>query len=49
MAKLYATELASRVADLSLQLHGAHGYHDDTEVARDLPRRTSGYHRGRPE
>lgn len=34
MAKLYATELASRVADLSLQLHGAHGYLDDTEVAR---------------
>jgi citronellyl-CoA dehydrogenase len=34
MAKLYATELASRLADVSLQLHGAHGYLDGTEVAR---------------
>lgn len=34
MAKLYATELATRIADTSLQLHGAHGYLDDTEVAR---------------
>jgi acyl-CoA dehydrogenase len=34
MAKLYATEMASRLADLCLQLHGAHGYVDDTEVAR---------------
>lgn len=34
MAKLCATELATRIADTSLQLHGAHGYLDDTEVAR---------------
>jgi acyl-CoA synthetase (AMP-forming)/AMP-acid ligase II len=34
MAKLCATELAARMADTSLQLHGAHGYLDDTEVAR---------------
>lgn len=34
MAKLCATELATRMADTSLQLHGAHGYLDDTEVAR---------------
>jgi acyl-CoA dehydrogenase len=34
MAKLCATELAVRMADTSLQLHGAHGYLDDTEVAR---------------
>ncbi|MGH3868295.1 MAG: acyl-CoA dehydrogenase family protein [Pseudonocardiaceae bacterium] len=34
MAKLRATELAARMADTSLQLHGAHGYLDDTEVAR---------------
>ncbi|MGH3767404.1 MAG: acyl-CoA dehydrogenase family protein [Pseudonocardiaceae bacterium] len=34
MAKLYATELATRMADTSLQLHGASGYLDDTEVAR---------------
>jgi acyl-CoA dehydrogenase len=34
MAKLCATELATRMADTSLQLHGAHGYLDSTEVAR---------------
>ena len=34
MAKLCATELATRIADTSLQLHGAHGYLDNTEVAR---------------
>lgn len=34
MAKLCATELAARMADTSLQLHGAQGYLDDTEVAR---------------
>ena len=34
MAKLCATELATRMADTSLQLHGAHGYLDNTEVAR---------------
>jgi acyl-CoA dehydrogenase len=34
MAKLCATELATRMADTSLQLHGAHGYLNDTEVAR---------------
>jgi acyl-CoA dehydrogenase len=34
MAKLCATELAARMADTSLQLHGAPGYLDDTEVAR---------------
>jgi acyl-CoA dehydrogenase len=34
MAKLCATELATRMADTSLQLHGAHGYLDGTEVAR---------------
>jgi alkylation response protein AidB-like acyl-CoA dehydrogenase len=34
MAKLCATELAARIADTSLQLHGAHGYLDGTEVAR---------------
>jgi acyl-CoA dehydrogenase len=34
MAKLCATELATRMADTSLQLHGAHGYLDGTDVAR---------------
>jgi acyl-CoA dehydrogenase len=34
MAKLCATELATRMADASLQLHGAHGYLDGTDVAR---------------
>jgi citronellyl-CoA dehydrogenase len=34
MAKLCATELATRMADTSLQLHGAHGYLGNTEVAR---------------
>ncbi|HEX5349339.1 MAG TPA: acyl-CoA dehydrogenase family protein [Pseudonocardiaceae bacterium] len=34
MAKLCATELATRMADTCLQLHGAHGYLDNTEVAR---------------
>jgi citronellyl-CoA dehydrogenase len=34
MAKLCATELATRMADTSLQLHGAPGYLDGTEVAR---------------
>jgi acyl-CoA dehydrogenase len=33
MAKLCATELATRMADTSLQLHGAHGYLGNTEVA----------------
>lgn len=34
MAKLCATELAARIADASMQLHGARGYLADTEVAR---------------
>ncbi|GAA3760313.1 acyl-CoA dehydrogenase family protein [Salinactinospora qingdaonensis] len=34
MAKLQATELAVRVADTSVQLHGSHGYLDDTAVSR---------------
>lgn len=34
MAKLCATELASSIAGVSLQLHGALGYLDATEVAR---------------
>ncbi len=34
MAKLCATELATQMADTSLQFHGAHGYLDGTEVAR---------------
>jgi acyl-CoA dehydrogenase len=34
MAKLCATELATRMADTSLQLHGSHGYLDGTDVAR---------------
>lgn len=34
MAKLYATELACRVADRCLQLHGGHGYVAGSGVAR---------------
>ncbi|GLZ39078.1 acyl-CoA dehydrogenase family protein [Actinokineospora sp. NBRC 105648] len=34
MAKLYATELACRVADKCLQLHGSHGYQADSPIAR---------------
>ncbi|WP_250306421.1 acyl-CoA dehydrogenase family protein [Streptomyces sp. NBC_01387] len=34
MAKLYTTELACRMADLSLQLQGSHGYQDGSEAAR---------------
>ncbi|SRR6266487_1868380 len=34
MAKLRATEFAARMADASMQLHGANGYLDDSEVAR---------------
>lgn len=34
MAKLHTTELACRMADASLQLHGAHGYLDSSDAAR---------------
>jgi len=34
MAKLAATELACRIADTSLQLHGSHGYLDEAAAAR---------------
>ncbi|MEU4685777.1 acyl-CoA dehydrogenase family protein [Streptomyces xinghaiensis] len=34
MAKLYTTELACRLADASLQLHGSHGYLEESGVAR---------------
>ncbi|MDQ1744920.1 MAG: acyl-CoA dehydrogenase [Pseudonocardiales bacterium] len=36
MAKLYATELASRAADACLQLHGSAGYLEDSIAARLL-------------
>jgi alkylation response protein AidB-like acyl-CoA dehydrogenase len=34
MAKLYATELACKLADASLQLQGSHGYADGSDAAR---------------
>ncbi|MER5214837.1 acyl-CoA dehydrogenase family protein [Streptomyces sp. NPDC002838] len=34
MAKLYTTELACRLADVSLQLQGAHGYAEGSRAAR---------------
>ncbi|MFD7668381.1 acyl-CoA dehydrogenase family protein [Streptomyces sp. NPDC059788] len=34
MAKLHTTELACRLADTSLQLHGSAGYEEDSEAAR---------------
>ena len=34
MAKLFVTELACRIADANLQVHGSHGYLADTAAAR---------------
>ncbi|WP_369213686.1 acyl-CoA dehydrogenase family protein [Streptomyces flavofungini] len=34
MAKLHTTELACRLADTALQLHGSHGYLEDSYAAR---------------
>ena len=36
MAKLFASEVAQRVCDLAVQIHGGYGYIDDFPVARHL-------------
>ena len=34
MAKLYASEVAKRVCDAALQIHGSYGYSDEYPVGR---------------
>ena len=43
MAKLYASEMASRVANKALQIHGGMGY--SKEMRRRAPRARRAHHR----